>query len=147
MDKLALLERAREKIKARFPEADLSKLPLGIGTNKGLVGEVVSLGKRGGEVSIFKKDGNITKAFETQFGSVLGSPAEKIIAADNTSLQDTQRRLDEAQQTEARLNAQAQNKNKRLKNAKGWKPNLNRSTSELTIWKMKEAQKWKGKWK
>ena len=108
VDKPDLLERTREKIKARFPEADLSKIPLGIGTNKGLVGEVVALGKRDGEVSIFKKDGNIKKEFETKFGSVLGSPAEKIIAEDNTALHDTQRRLDEAQQAEARLNAQAQ---------------------------------------
>ena len=69
---------------------------------------MVALGKKGGEVSIFKEDGNITKAFETQFGSFLGSPAENIIAEDNTALQDTQRRLDEAQQAEARLNAQAQ---------------------------------------
>ena len=77
VNKSDLLEKGRDKIKARFPKADLSKIPLGIGTNKGLVGEVVSLGKRGGEVSIFKKDGNITKAFETQFGSVLGPPLRK----------------------------------------------------------------------
>ena len=108
LDKPALLESFREKIKARFPKVDLSKIVLGIGTKKGLVGKVVALGKKGGEVSIFKEDGNITKAFETQFGSFLGSPAENIIAEDNTALQDTQRRLDEAQQAEARLNAQAQ---------------------------------------
>ena len=108
VDKPALLESFREKIKARFPKVDLSKIVLGIGTKKGLVGKVVALGKKGGEVSIFKEDGNITKAFETQFGSFLGSPAENIIAEDNTALRDTQRRLDEAQQAEARLNAQAQ---------------------------------------
>ena len=108
VDKPALLESFREKIKARFPKVDLSKIVLGIGTKKGLVGKVVALGKKGGEVSIFKEDGNITKAFETQFGSFLGSPAENIIAEDNTALQDTQRRLDEAQQAEARLNAQAE---------------------------------------
>ena len=108
VDKPALLESFREQIKARFPKVDLSKIVLGIGTKKGLVGKVVALGKKGGEVSIFKEDGNITKAFETQFGSFLGSPAEEIIAEDNTALRDTQRRLDEAQQAEARLNAQAQ---------------------------------------
>ena len=108
VDKPALLESFREQIKARFPKVDLSKIVLGIGTKKGLVGKVVALGKKGGEVSIFKEDGNITKAFETQFGSFLGSPAENIIAEDNTALRDTQRRLDEAQQAEARLNAQAQ---------------------------------------
>ena len=108
VDKPTLLESFREKIKARFPKVDLSKIVLGIGTKKGLVGKVVALGKKGGEVSIFKEDGNITKAFENQFGSFLGSSAENIIAEDNTALQDTQRRLDEAQQAEARLNAQAQ---------------------------------------
>ena len=108
VDKPTLLERFREIIKARFPKADLSKIPLGLGSRKGLVGKVVALGKRAGEVSVFKEDGNITKAFESQFGLFLGSPAENIIAEDNTALQDTQRRLDEAQQAEARLNAQAQ---------------------------------------
>ena len=108
VDKPTLLERFREQLKARFPKVDLSKIPLGIGTRKGLVGKVVALGKRAGEVSVFKEDGNITKAFETQFGSFLGSSAENIIAEDNTALRDTQRRLDEAQQAEVRLNAQAE---------------------------------------
>ena len=108
VDKPTLFERFREQIKARFPKVDLSKNPLGLGTKKGLVGKVVALGKRSGEVPIFREDGNITKAFESQFGSFLGSSAENIIAEDNTALQDTQRRLDEAQQAEARLNAQAQ---------------------------------------
>ena len=57
VDKPTLLERSREQIKALFPEADLSKIPLGRGTRKGLVGKVVALGKRGGEVSIFREDG------------------------------------------------------------------------------------------
>ena len=108
VDKPTLLERSREQIKARFPKVDLSKIVLGIGTKKGLVGKVVALGKKGGEVSIFKEDGKITKAFDTQFGAFLGSPAENIISEDNTALQDTRRRLDEAQQAEARLDAQAQ---------------------------------------
>ena len=108
VDKTTQFEKIREKLKALFPKVDLSKITLGIGTRKGLVGKVVALGKRSGEVSIFKEDGNTTKQFESQFGPFLGSPAENIIAEDNTALQDTQRRLDEAQQAEARLNAQAQ---------------------------------------
>ena len=40
--------------------------------------------------------------------TALGKSAENIIAEDNTALQDTQRRLNEAQQAEVRLNAQAQ---------------------------------------
>ena len=108
VDKPALLERAREQIKARFPKADLSKIVLGIGTKKGLVGKVVALGKKGGEVSIFKEAGNITKAFETQFGSVLGSPAEEIIAEDRANLTDALRRVREAQILEDHLNKQAE---------------------------------------
>ena len=108
VDKPTLLEKGRDKLKALFPDSDLSKIVLGIGTKKGLVGKVVALGKRGGEVPIFREDGNITKAFEVQFGSFLGSPAKNIIAEDNTALQDTQRRIDEAQQLEARLNTQAE---------------------------------------
>ena len=134
VDKPALIERFRELIKGRFPKVDLSKIHLGIGTKKGLKGKVVALGPRAGEVPIFREDGNITKAFESQFGSFLGSPAENIIAEDNTALQDTQRRIDEAQQLEARLNAQAEKQDKRLKNVKGWKPNISRSPSELTTW-------------
>ena len=40
--------------------------------------------------------------------TALGESAEEMIAEDNTALRDTQRRLDEAQQAEVRLNAQAQ---------------------------------------
>ena len=40
--------------------------------------------------------------------TALGKSAENIIAEDNTALLDVQRRLDEAQQAEVRLNAQAQ---------------------------------------
>ena len=53
-NKPTLLEMFREQIKARFPKVDLSKIPLGIGTRKGLVGKVVALGKRAGEVSVFR---------------------------------------------------------------------------------------------
>ena len=49
LDKPALLESFREKIKARFPKVDLSKIVLGIGTKKGLVGKVVAVGKKGGK--------------------------------------------------------------------------------------------------
>ena len=59
-----------------------------------------------------KSKGNEEKTFNTnlpqRISQALGKPAEEMIAEDNTALQDTQRRLDEAQQAEARLNAQAQ---------------------------------------
>ena len=59
-----------------------------------------------------KSKGNEEKTFNTnlpqRISQALGKSAEEIIAEDNTALRDTQRRLDEAQQAEARLNAQAQ---------------------------------------
>ena len=59
-----------------------------------------------------KSSGNEEKTFNTnlpkRISQALGKSAEEMIAEDNTALRDTQRRLDEAQQAEARLNAQAQ---------------------------------------
>ena len=56
--------------------------------------------------------GEVQKTLNTNLpkniSAALGKSAENIIAEDNTALQDTQRRLDEAQQAEVRLNAQAQ---------------------------------------
>ena len=56
--------------------------------------------------------GEVQKTLNTNLpkniSAALGESAENIIAEDNTALQDTQRRLDEAQQAEVRLNAQAQ---------------------------------------
>ena len=56
--------------------------------------------------------GEVQKTLNTNLpkniSAALGKSAEEIIAEDNTALQDTQRRLDEAQQAEVRLNTQAQ---------------------------------------
>ena len=73
-DKEPLLEMFREQIKARFPKVDLSKIPLGLGTRKGLVGKVVALGKRGGEVSIFKEDGKSQKRLNPSLGLFWAPP-------------------------------------------------------------------------
>ena len=59
-----------------------------------------------------KSKGGVQKTLNTNLpkniSDALGESAENIIAEDNTALRDTQRRLDEAQQAEVRLNAQAQ---------------------------------------
>ena len=107
-DKEILVNRFKELIKAKFPKADFSKIVISLGKQKSNEGKAVALGPKGGETVIFKQDNTFTKAFLKQYSDALGPPAEKIIAEDNTALQDTQRRLDEAQQDEARLNAQAQ---------------------------------------
>ena len=106
--KETLVNRFKEFIKAKFPKVDFSKIVISLGKQKDNQGKAVALGPKGGETVIFKQDNTFTKAFSKQYSAALGSPAENIIAEDNTALQDTQRRLDEAQQAEARLNAQAQ---------------------------------------
>ena len=107
-NKETLVNRFKEFIKAKFPKVDFSKIVISLGKQKGNQGKAVALGPKGGETVIFKQDNTFTKAFSKQYSDALGSNAEEIIAEDNAALQDTQRRLDEAQQAEARLNAQAQ---------------------------------------
>ena len=107
-NKEILVNRFKEFIKAKFPKVDFSKIVISLGKQKGNQGKAVALGPKGGETVIFKQDNTFTKAFSKQYSDALGSNAEEIIAEDNAALQDTQRRLDEAQQAEARLNAQAQ---------------------------------------
>ena len=107
-DKETLINRFKAFIKAKRPTVDFSKMVIALGKQKGNEGKAVALGPKGGETVIFKQDNTFTAKFSQQYSGALGSPAENIIAEDNTALQDTQRRLDEAQQLEARLNAQAQ---------------------------------------
>ena len=107
-EKVTLVNRFKAFIRAKFPKADFSKIVISLGQKKGNVGKAVALGPKGGETVIFKQDNTFTAKFSQEYSGALGSPAENIIAEDNTALQDTQRRLDEAQQLEARLNAQAQ---------------------------------------
>ena len=97
-DKETLVNRFKEFIKAKFPKVDFSKIVISLGKQKGNQGKAVALGPKGGETVIFKQDNTFTAKFSQQYSGALGSPAENIIAEDNTALQDTQRRLDEAQQ-------------------------------------------------
>ena len=108
VDEPTLKERFREQIKARRPNADLSKIVIGLGKKSNNKGKAVAFGPKGGETVIFKEDGNLSASFLKQYSGALGPSAENIIVEDNTALRDTQQRLDEAQQAEARLNAQAQ---------------------------------------
>ena len=109
-DKETLVNRFKEFIKAKFPKVDFSKIVISLGKQEGKQGKAVALGPKGGETVIFKQDNTFTAKFSQQYSDALGPNAEKIIDEDNTALQDTQRRIDEAQQAEARLNAQAQKK-------------------------------------
>ena len=109
-DKETLVNRFKEFIKAKFPNTDFSKIVISLGKQKGNEGKAVALGPKGGETVIFKQDNTFTKAFSKQYSGALGSSAENIIVADQMTLRDIQRRLDEAQQAEVRLSAQEQKK-------------------------------------
>ena len=104
------LEKVKKFIKDKFPKVDFGKLgPIGFGKKIENQFKFVKFGGKGGESRIIKTDNSgLLKAFVDSNREALGPSAENIIAEDNTALQDTQRRLDEAQQAEARLNAQAQ---------------------------------------
>ena len=101
------LEKVKKFIKDKFPKADFGKLgPIGFGKKMENRFKFVKFGGKGGESRIIKADNSgLLKTFVDSNREALGPSAENIIAEDNTALQDTQRRLDEAQQAEARLNA------------------------------------------
>ena len=84
-DKPAMLERAKEFIKNKFPKVDFAKLgPIGFGKKSGNVGRIVSLGSRGGETKIFRDDGGgLLKSFTDKFKKSLGPEAESLIAQNN----------------------------------------------------------------
>ena len=104
------LEKVKKFIKSKFPKVDFGKLgPIGLGKKMENQFKFVKFGERGGESRIIKADNSgLLKTFVDSNRVALGPSAENIIAEDNTALRDTQRRLDEAQQAEARLNAQAE---------------------------------------
>lgn len=87
-DKPAMLERAKEFIRKRFPSF----------SKKGNKTEIVSFGQRGGESKIFKSDGlELLKNFTEKVSEALGPGAEEIIAEDRDTIRDQNQRLKEAQ--------------------------------------------------
>ena len=107
-DKETLVTRFNEFIKAKHPRVDFSKIIVSLGKKQGNQGKAVALGPKGGETVIFKQDNTFTAKFSQQYSGALGPSAENIITEDNTALRDTQTRLKDAQQVEARLNTQRQ---------------------------------------
>ena len=66
--KPTLIERFREIIKGRFPKVDLSKIPLGLGTKKGLKGKVVALGQEPGKFPFSRRTETSQKRLQTSLG-------------------------------------------------------------------------------
>ena len=98
-DKPALLERARDFIKRRFPRVDFAKLgPIGFSKKPGNETTIVSFGTKGGETEIFKKDGKgLYQKFINKFKTSLGPEAESLIAQDNEEIRNARQRLREAE--------------------------------------------------
>ena len=98
-EKPALLERARDFIKRRFPRVDFGKLgPIGFSKRFGNETTIVSFGTRGGETEIFRKDrGGLLKKITDKFKTSLGPEAESLIAQDNDEIRENRQRLREAE--------------------------------------------------
>ena len=98
-DKPAILERARDFIKRRFPRVDFGKLgPIGFGKKPSNENTIVSYGTRGGETEIFRKDGkDLLKKFKDKFKTSLGPEAESLIAQDNDEIGENRQRLRESE--------------------------------------------------
>ena len=98
-DKPGLVDKARDFIKRRFPRVDFRKLgPISFGKKPGNYNKIVTIGPRGGESEIFKKDGkSLLKSFTDKFKTSLGPEAESLIAQDNDEIRENRQRLREAE--------------------------------------------------
>ena len=104
------IERVKKFIQDKFPKVDFYKLgPIGLGKRMENRLSFVKFGPKGGEERIIKTDNSdLLKSFVANNKKALGPSAENIIVEDQRALRDTKRRVKEAQQFEARLNAQAE---------------------------------------
>ena len=98
-DKPALIERAKNFIKSKFPKVNFAKIPpISFGKNPANYNKIVTIGPRGGESEIFKKDGeSLLKSFTEKFKTSLGPEAESLIAQDNDEIRENRQRLREAE--------------------------------------------------
>ena len=98
-DKPALIERAKNVIKSKFPKVDFGKLgPIGFSKKPGNETTIVSFGTKGGETEIFKKDEKgLYQKFINKFKTSLGPEAESLLAQDNEEIINERQRLREAE--------------------------------------------------
>ncbi|KAL9964267.1 hypothetical protein ACROYT_G027885 [Oculina patagonica] len=98
-DKPAMIDRAKDFIKRKFPKVNFAKLdPIGFSKKSGNETTIVSFGSKGGETEIFKKDGTgLLKKFTDKFKAPLGPEAESLIAQDNEEIRESRQRLREAE--------------------------------------------------
>ncbi|KAL9969873.1 hypothetical protein ACROYT_G022144 [Oculina patagonica] len=98
-DKPAMIDRAKDFIKRKFPKVNFAKIdPIGFSKKSGNETTIVSFGSKGGETEIFKKDGTgLLKKFTDKFKAPLGPEAESLIAQDNEEIRERRQRLREAE--------------------------------------------------
>ncbi|KAL9985910.1 hypothetical protein ACROYT_G008364 [Oculina patagonica] len=98
-DKPAMIDRAKDFIKRKFPKVNFAKLgPIGFSKKSGNETTIVSFGSKGGETEILKKDGSgLLKKFTDKFKAALGPEAESLIAQENEEIRETNRRLRESE--------------------------------------------------
>lgn len=98
-DKPALLERAKDFIRRRFPKADFKNIdPIGFGKQEGNDSEIVTFGKRGHESRIFKRGGKgLLKSFTDRFKTSLGPEAELLISEEASAIKGAKKDLKEAE--------------------------------------------------
>ncbi|KAL9981686.1 hypothetical protein ACROYT_G000073 [Oculina patagonica] len=98
-DKPAMIDRAKDFIKRKFPKVNFAKLdPIGFSKKSGNETTIVSFGSKGGETEIFKKDGTgLLKKFTDKFKAPLGPEAESLISQNNEEIREMRPRLREAE--------------------------------------------------
>ena len=98
-DKPAMLKKAKDFIRRRFPNVKFGKIdPIGFSKKAGKDNEIVTFGPRGGESKIFLSGGKgLQKSFTHKFSSALGSRSEDIIAEDRDTIREQRQRLIEAE--------------------------------------------------
>ena len=118
-EKKTYFKKAKDFIKSKFPKVNFAKMPpIGFGKKPGNYNKIVSIGPRGGESEIFKKDGTLLKSFKDKFKTSLGPEAESLIAQDNEEIIETRQRLKEAEKEHRdaeKLASERQKKNKKWK--------------------------------
>ena len=98
-EKKTVLDKARRFIKVKFPKVDYQKLgPIGFSKKPGNEDTIVRFGPKGGEESVFKKDGSsFLKSFTDRFKTSLGPSAEALLAEENQEIRELNQRKKEAE--------------------------------------------------
>ena len=99
-EKKTVLDRASQFIEDKFPNVDFQKLgPIGFSKKPGNEDTIVRFGPKGGEESVFKKDGSgFLKSFIDRFRTPLGPRvAEDLLAEENQEIRELNQRKNEAE--------------------------------------------------